>query len=143
LKRCRHCCIYFLTHPRNAIRNDLRCPFGCRQAHREESAKARSDEYYRSKAGKIKKKELNARRSQGDASQKPPKESKAQPPMALETPLDHQIIIHIQTVTSLIEGRVVPLNDILCMINRILRQLSIGKGEKIRYAYKDSSGRPP
>lgn len=63
--------------------------------------------------------------------------------MALETPLDRQIIIHIQTVTSLIEGRVVPLNDILCMINRVLRQRSIGKGEKIIYAYKDSSGRPP
>ncbi len=63
--------------------------------------------------------------------------------MALETPLDNQIIIHSQTVTSLIEERVVPLNDILCMINRILRQLSIGKGEKIVYTSKDPSGRPP
>jgi hypothetical protein len=63
--------------------------------------------------------------------------------MALETPLDNQIIIHIQTVTSLIEERVVPLNDILCMINRILRQLSIGKGEKIVYAYKYPPGGSP
>ena len=137
LKRCRHCRIFFLTHPRNAVRNDLRCPFGCRQAHLKESAKARSDEYYRSREGKIKKKELNARRTQGDTSQKLPKESKTLPPKALETPLDSQIIIHIQTVTSLIEERVVPLNDILCMINRILRQRSINIGEKIIYAYSN------
>ena len=33
--------IRFLTHPRNANRRDLRCPFGCRQHHRREEAKKR------------------------------------------------------------------------------------------------------
>jgi len=145
LTRCRHCRIFFLTHPRNAGRNDLRCPFGCRQAHGKESAKQRCTEYYRSREGKIKKKYLNECRSQRDPSEKSLEESNEEelPPRALETPLDNQIIIHIQTVTSLIEERVVPLNDILCMVNRILRQLSIGKGGKIVYAYKYPPGGPP
>ena len=30
--RCCHCGIRFFTHPRNAGRRDLRCPFGCRAA---------------------------------------------------------------------------------------------------------------
>jgi hypothetical protein len=38
LRRCwtrsRHCGIFFLTHPRNAGRRDLGCPFGCRETHR-------------------------------------------------------------------------------------------------------------
>ena len=40
LTRCRHCRIFFLTHPRNAGRHDLRCPFGCRQAHRQQAVRA-------------------------------------------------------------------------------------------------------
>ena len=145
LKRCRHCRIFFLTHPRNAIRNDLRCPFGCRQAHRKEGEKKRCAEYYRSQAGKIKKRYLNACRTQRDTSQKSPKESHEEelPPGALETTLDKQIIIHIRTLTSLIEERMVPLEDILCMINRILRQLSIEKGEKMVYGEAYHQSRSP
>ena len=37
LARCKHCHILFLTHPRNAGRTDLGCPFGCRQAHRKKT----------------------------------------------------------------------------------------------------------
>jgi hypothetical protein len=145
LKRCRHCRIFFLTHPRNAGRNDLRCPFGCRQAHRHKSAKARCAEYYRSQAGKIKKRYLNARRIQRDTSQKSPKESHEEelPPGVLEKALDKQIIIHIRTVTSLIEERMVPLEDILCMINRILRQHSIDKLERVLYVCSGRHGKPP
>ena len=144
LKRCRHCRIYFLTDPRNACRDDIRCPFGCRQAHRKEGEKKRCAEYYRSRAGKIKKKELNARRTQRDTSEKSPKGSKEEPPpMAVEPPLDNQLIIHIQTVTSLIEDCFVPLKDILRMISRILRQPSMYKGEKLPYLGPGQHKNPP
>ena len=58
LDRCRHCHILFFTHPRNAGRSDLGCPFGCRQAYRRKSSIHRSTEYYRTKEGKQKKKYL-------------------------------------------------------------------------------------
>jgi hypothetical protein len=54
-----------------------------------------------------------------------------------------QIIIHIRTVTSLIEERIVPLEDILCMIRRILRQLSIEKGKKMVYGDVYHQSRSP
>ncbi len=61
--RCCHCGIRFFTHPRNAGRRNLRCPFGCRQHHRRQRANARSRKYYRTGSGKKKKKHLNGKRS--------------------------------------------------------------------------------
>ncbi|MGO8748253.1 MAG: hypothetical protein ACLQNE_19935 [Thermoguttaceae bacterium] len=66
---CTDCGIRFLTHPRNASRRNLRCPFGCRQHHRRQCSCRRSTAYYRTVAGKAKKKRLNARR---EGSQVPP-----------------------------------------------------------------------
>jgi hypothetical protein len=60
---CCHCGIRFLTHPRNARREDLRCPFGCRQHHRRERANERSRLYSQSDSAKRKKKRLNGKRS--------------------------------------------------------------------------------
>ena len=60
---CCHCGIRFLTHPRNARRIDLRCPFGCRQHHRRQQSKRRSTAYYQTEKGKALKSELNQRRS--------------------------------------------------------------------------------
>ena len=62
---CIHCGIRFLTHPRNAGRINLRCPFGCREHHRRERANQRSVDHYRKATAKKKKKLLNARRSRG------------------------------------------------------------------------------
>jgi hypothetical protein len=62
LKRCRHCRIFFFTHPRNKGRDDLGCPFGCREAHRKKCSTERSMRYYRTPAGKEKKRRLNGRR---------------------------------------------------------------------------------
>ena len=52
LTRCRHCRIFFLTHPRNAGRIDLGCPFGCQEGHRKRGSTERSVEYYRTAEGK-------------------------------------------------------------------------------------------
>lgn len=60
---CRHCGIRFLTHPRNANRQDLHCPFGCRDELRRRRSKERSRKYSRSAAAQRKKKRLNAKRS--------------------------------------------------------------------------------
>lgn len=64
--RCCHCGIRFFTHPRNAGRQNLRCPFGCRQHHRRQRTNARSKKYYRTDSGRRKKKLLNGKRSQID-----------------------------------------------------------------------------
>jgi hypothetical protein len=60
---CRHCSIRFLTHPRNASRQDLHCPFGCREHHRRQQANERSKNHYRTDEGRRNKKLLNAKRS--------------------------------------------------------------------------------
>lgn len=52
-----------MTHPRNAGRGDLRCPFGCRQHHRRQSARARSRKHYRTAEGRRNKKRHNGKRS--------------------------------------------------------------------------------
>ena len=63
VRSCSHCGIRFLTHPRNASHAILRCPFGCRQQHRQQRASERSTAYYQTASGKGKKKKLNCRRS--------------------------------------------------------------------------------
>lgn len=63
-RRCQDCGIHFLTLGRNRRRLGLRCPFGCRQIHRRNEAAKRSQDYYQSPEGRIKKKGLNARRSE-------------------------------------------------------------------------------
>ena len=62
LTRCQHCRIIFLTDRRNGHRKDLRCPFGCRAAHRKKRSAKRSAAYYRTASGKKKKARLNRRR---------------------------------------------------------------------------------
>ncbi len=60
--QCVHCGIRFLTHPRNANRTNLRCPFGCREHHRRQASSHRATAYYRTEQGKRKKEVQNARR---------------------------------------------------------------------------------
>jgi len=56
---CFHCGIRFFTHPRNARRRDLRCPFGCQEHHRRQCANARSRKYNQTLKGQANKKKLN------------------------------------------------------------------------------------
>lgn len=63
LSRCRHCGILFITHARNRGRKDLGCPFGCSEAYRRQRSTARSVAYYRTSAGKYKKKLQNGKRT--------------------------------------------------------------------------------
>ncbi len=145
LKRCRHCRIYFLTHPRNEKREDLGCPFGCREAYRKEASKQRSIEYYRSYAGKIKKSFLNARRSKkGQSADSPEISSNEKTYYEVgERVIDEETIDYLQTVTGLIEEREVSKEEILSMLKERVRQLSIVKKKKIDYIFKYHLSQPP
>jgi hypothetical protein len=105
LARCRHCGIFFLTDIRNAGRKDLGCAFGCRLAHGQRQSTRRSVAYYREPEGKVKKRDLNARRRRTAAPLPSP------PPLVQPAPLPwpHPIVDYVRVVVGLIEGRPVLL----------------------------------
>jgi hypothetical protein len=77
---------------------------------------------------------LNARRN----NQEMPRESRPEenPISDRKTCVDETTLLHIQTATSLIEGRSVAMDDIIIMVTTIMRQLSIDKMK--RFTYGDS-----
>jgi hypothetical protein len=79
---CAHCGIRFLTHPRNAGRRNLRCPFGCREHLRRQRSSQRSRAYYQTAAGKRKKQGHNRRRGRPPSAQSPAA-GETQPPSPL------------------------------------------------------------
>jgi hypothetical protein len=129
MKRCRHCGIFFLTHPRNIHRNDIYCPFGCREARRKRKSIERSTAYYRTPEGKIKKQAQNARRGS---------RKKPSPPEP-----DQTVIVHLKMVTSLIEGRPVAWSEVFAMVRLILRQHSIGWLGNLVYNAPKPGNPPP
>jgi hypothetical protein len=152
LTRCKHCRIFFLTHPRNAGRDDLRCPFGCRDAHRKESSNKRSAEWYRSKQGKKKKKNLNERRFRQSSSDSGSedlknKESCEQQRKIIqdkpEVVRNKTTLPYIQMLISLIEGRSVSLDEVLDMLLKIVRQHSIDSRRRFVYAFTYPKQKPP
>ena len=145
LTRCRHCHILFFTHPRNEGRHDLGCPFGCREAYRKKRSTLRSIEYYRTKDGKGKKKDLNAARSRQDRLPESIRDENGNDDCGSKiddengnddcgSKIDDEIVCHIQVVTSLVEGRFVGLAEIFAMVDKILRQHSIDMDGKLVYA---------
>jgi hypothetical protein len=91
-------CYFFLTHPGNRGRKDLRCPFGCRQTWQRAQSTSRSQAYRCTEEGAMKKRKLNQRRyRQGE--EPSPREAKS-----AELP-DETMVEHIREVVSMIEGR--------------------------------------
>jgi len=127
LTRCRHCRIFFFTHPRNAGRRDLRCPFGCREAHRKRQSNQRSTDYYRDEPGKEKKRGQNAKRRKVPVRPAPaPSPSPPEP-----TPWPGPILRYVRMVTSLLEGRPVSLAEVLAMLLRGVRQHRMVRARRI------------
>jgi hypothetical protein len=122
LTRCRHCRIFFLTHPRNAKRRDLGCPFGCRETHRQRQSSQRSTAYYQDEPGKEKKRQQNAKRRKAPVWATPLPEGPLVPRPILE---------YMRMATSLIEGRPVGLGEVLEMLTQILRQHSMARMQRI------------
>lgn len=135
LVRCRHCRIFFLADPRNRGRTDLGCPFGCAQAHRKEQSSKRSTAYYRTRAGKVKRAQLNGRRRGAGASESELQEASEGPRKDEaghcqetgpgEIPFPAGIVEHVRRVTSLIEGFAVSREEVWAMLQDAVRQHSI------------------
>ena len=142
LVRCRHCRIFFLTHPCNAGRRDLGCPFGCRRAHRQQQSTVRSVAYYRDPTGKKKKRALNGKRaklkSEGDC--------RSACPAALESDSarwNGLMLEYVRMLVSLIEARSVSRTEIVQMLQRVLRQHSLGRRRKVDHAVIWLQEHPP
>ena len=109
----------------------MRCPFGCSQSHRRQQRSIRSAAYYRSKEGRIKKRDLNRKRyltgENDDIEQLP-----------LKIIMDTEAVItgvvrYVRLVVSLIEGYWISLDEIKKMLRRISRQHSLSKQNRNDY----------
>jgi len=167
LQGCVVCCVYcgirFLTHPRNAGRRDLRCPFGCRRQHRRECANRRSGAYYRSPQGNRAKKRRNLRRScrQAPATAPPPALAQQPPtdePHAAEAPaqlrletvvLDESalarssLLPYVRMLMRLLDGVKLTCREVLAVLRESLRQRSIGVRRRIDYILGFLHQHPP
>jgi len=146
LSRCRHCRIFFLSHPCNAGRQDLGCPFGCQEAHRKQESTRRSADYYRDPKGKKKKSDLNNKRRRCPARTEEPlktgTDTVAQPQVA-SNGWNAPMVEHVRMVASLIEARWVSREEILAMLEKVLRQHSLGQSGKIDYMLRRLNANPP
>jgi hypothetical protein len=133
LTRCRHCRIFFLTHPCNAGRKDLRCPFGCKDAHSKRHSTQRSVEYYKTEEGKFKKKIQNGKRGKAKADLIDRKEEASRNMVAGKPDFDARMAGYLRMVVSLIEGRRVRAEEILEMLARVMRQRSMVRSRRIDY----------
>lgn len=126
LSRCRHCRIFFLTHPRNAGRRDLGCPFGCKEAHRKQRSTERSVAYYQSAEGKVKKSLQNGKRREARAGQAASRELSA-------IELKASTVGYLRMVIGLIEGRPVSAGEMAAILLRVMRQHSMARRRRIDY----------
>lgn len=146
LARCRHCRIFFLSHWCNAGRKDLGCPFGCRAAHRKQQSTVRSVAYYRDAVGKNKKRALNAKRRRRKTEGKrrptacPASASAVENGSARWKPL---MVEYVRVLVSLIEARSVSRIEIVQMLQRVLRQHTLGRRRKIDQALIWLQEHPP
>ena len=133
LKRCRHCRILFFTDPRNACRDDLRCGFGCREAHRRFAGARRSASYYREypekKRHQNRKRYLCSARSHRSVVMEP--ECETLPP----------IVRHVRVLVSLVERRRVGLDEIIGMLAKKGRQHRMVKRSRMPHTGRRIDGR--
>jgi hypothetical protein len=165
---CVHCGIRFLTHPRNAGRADLRCPFGCRKQHRQQRSCQRSVAYYQTDAGREKKRRLNARRKcrSSSVNSPPPQDSVPSPPLPNEPPppvalpekvelclegsvLDEPtltnspLLPYVRTVVKLIAGVQLAGQQLVALLLQALRQHSIASRRRADYVLNYLHQHPP
>jgi hypothetical protein len=105
----------------------LRCPFGCREAHRKQRSTERSVAYYTTPEGKVKKQMQNGKRVQRVVRAEP------NPPVAAALELPAGMVGYVAMVASLIEGRRVSEAEILQMLGRAMRQHSMARRRRMDY----------
>jgi hypothetical protein len=144
LTRCRHCRIFFLTHPCNAGRKDLGCPFGCKDTNRKRGSTRRSLEYYRTPEGKFKKKIQNDKRGMVEAKAVINDcEQAGSNLVQQERKFEGPTVCYLRGIISLIEGWRVSAAEILEMLARVLRQHSIVRRRRIDYVLQYLNERAP
>jgi hypothetical protein len=161
LVRCRHCGIFFFTHPRNRGRKDLGCPFGCRAAHRKKRSSERSAAYYQTETGKQKKKQQNGKRRVTPSGEKKSEEKAARDKQeesretkrgaalsennstAAEEEFDEAVVEHIQVMTTVLEERAVSREEVLDLLNRLVRQHSLASERRLDYVVRFLKENPP
>jgi hypothetical protein len=126
-------------------RKDLRCPFGCREAHRKAQSNGRSAAYYRSKEGRKKKRDLNQRRPAAYRSPAPAPtaNTKEAPAPADSGPWPEPLVEHVRMVVSWIEQRLVRRAEILQMLTKVLRQQGMGRRRRIDHTVAWLNEHPP
>jgi hypothetical protein len=162
------CGIRFLTHPRNAGRRKLRCPFGCRRHHRQQRSKQRSAAYYQTPEGKRQKKLLNARRQRrpAAATAQQPQADPALPGASPNTPsgqvsavtnqrrpegvaLDESslttspMLPYVRMVVGLIEGVELDRREVVALLRQAMRQHRIGQRRGMDYVLGFLHQQPP
>jgi hypothetical protein len=105
----------------------LRCPFGCREAHRKQRSTERSVAYYATSEGKVKKKMQNGNRAHGGVRA----DVNPRVPEAPEFPVG--MVGYVAMVASLIEGRPVSEEEIVRMLLRAMRQHSMARRRRMDY----------
>jgi hypothetical protein len=144
LASCRHCRILFLTDPRNRGREDLGCPFGCRDMHRRESSSKRATRYNQTAAGKAKKQQYNKNRSESGAKLAPIKEPVVQESeQGGSSEFDAVIVEYVRLTTRLIEDRAVSRDEVIEILQRAVRQHSMGRERRIDYVVRHLNKHPP
>jgi hypothetical protein len=150
LCHCRHCGIFFITHPRNAKRTDLGCPFGCREAYRKKRSTERSMAYYRTEEGRLKKRLQNRRRGSNgaiseavDSGKKTEARSERTNLMASTERARLGIEAYLGMILSLIEGREVSREEVRSLLKRIVRQHSIAQRPRMDYDSGEVKKSPP
>ena len=121
-------------------RRDLRCPFGCRVAHRQRCSTARSVAYYRTRGGRLKKRLQNNKRRKSQPTQpgEPVVEQEVGAPEAEASKqhseatqdgagFDGDMLCYLRMLLSLIEGRKVTRDEIVQLLNANLRQHSMAR----------------
>ena len=101
----------------------------------------RSADYYRTKEGRTKKRIQNdkRRRQPRHVDGEDPGKEKSSADSACEATegqWNEQMVTHVRMVTSLIEGRQVSREEILQMLERAMRQHSIGRERRIDYVVR-------
>ena len=134
--RCWHCGIFFLTDRRNAGREDLGCPFGCRREHRRRESTRRSVAYYREPEGKVKKQALNGRRRSRGRKTSPAAVDPA-------SPSQRGILAYLCVLVGLIEGRRVERWEVIGMLEQTRRQHRMVRTRRLDQGVVWFHERPP
>lgn len=114
-----------LTSPCNRDRDNIRCPMGCRREHSRRERNRLSTKYYGTPEGRRKKRDLNAKRGQGEP---------AVQELAPEGPAEDSVASYLRSVLSMIEGRRISKQEIEAHMERWgeeLRQYRLVDSKKI------------